>query len=151
MEKKDLALSFTLSGITTDEFAILEDSYMEGDQVNMGTFVNFGHNIDHHVIGIQVKFQFEQNEKPFLVISATCSFQLQEEAWKSLVDENEQKIVLPEGFASHLAVITVGTVRGILYEKTRETPYKDYLIPPINLTDLIQEDVVIQLKSDEVS
>ena len=149
MTKKELVLSFKLVDISTNEFAILEESYTEGENVQMGTFVNFGQDREHQVLGSNLKFQFEQNEKPFLVISATCSFQLEEEAWKSLLDEDGQKIVIPEGFASHMAVMTVGTIRGILYEKTKDTPFKDYIIPPINLTKLIQEDVVIEFASSE--
>lgn len=149
MTKKELALSFKLVDISTNEFAILEESYTEGENVQMSTFVNFGQDREHQVLGANLKFQFEQNEKPFLVISATCSFQMEEEAWKSLLDEDGQKIIIPEGFASHMAVMTVGTIRGILYEKTKDTPFKDYIIPPINLTRLIQEDVVIEFESSE--
>ncbi|MCC5915520.1 MAG: hypothetical protein JJU46_14190, partial [Balneolaceae bacterium] len=123
--------------------------YTEGENVQMGTFINFGHDHEQCVLGSIIKFQFEQNEKPFLVISATCSFQMEGDAWKSLLDEKGQKIIIPEGFASHMAVITVGTIRGILYEKTKDTPYKEYIIPPINLTHLINEDVVIELEPSE--
>lgn len=147
--KEELALSFKLVDISTKEFAVLEDSYTDGEKVRMGTFVNFGHNKGERVLGAILKFQFDQNEKPFIVISATCSFQLEEDAWNSLLIEDGKKIVIPEGFASHMAVITVGTIRGILYEKIKDTPFKDYIIPPVNLTELIQEDVVIEFDPSE--
>lgn len=147
--KEELALSFNLVGISTNEFAILEEVYTDSENVRMGTFVNFGHDREHRILGAILKFQFEQNEKPFLVISATCNFQLKKDAWESLLEENGQKIVIPEGFASHMAVITVGTIRGILYEKIKDTPFRDYIIPPINLTELIQEDVVIEFEPSE--
>lgn len=141
MTKKELALSFKLADISTDEFAILEDSYTEGENVQMSTFITFGQDREHRVLGAKLKFQFEQNEKPFLVISATCSFQLEEEAWNSLLDEENEKLVIPEGFASHMAVITVGTIRGILHEKTKDTPYNQFIIPPVNLTEMINGDI----------
>ena len=146
---KDLALSFKLVDISTNEFAILEDSYSDGDTVQMSTFLNFGHDREHRVLGSTLKFQFEQNEKPFLVISATCSFQMEEKAWEAIQNKEDKKIVIPEGFASHMAVITVGTIRGILYEKTKDSPFKDYIIPPINLTELIKEDVEIEFGPSE--
>ena len=144
--KEELALSFKLVGISTNEFAMFEESYTEDENVRMGTFVNFGHDREHRVLGATLKFQFEQNEKPFLVIAATCSFQMEEKAWESLMEDDGQKIVIPEGFASHMAVIKVGTIRGILYEKTKDTIFKDYIIPPINLTDSIKEDVEIEFE-----
>mgnify|MGYP006274838679 CR=1 FL=1 len=149
MTKKELALSFKLVNISTDEFAILEDSYTEGENVQMTTNITFGHDIEHRGLGAQLKFQFEQNEKPFLVITATCGFQLDEEAWESLLDEEGKKLVLPEGFASHLAVITVGTIRGILHEKTTNTPFNQFMIPPINLTQMIHGDVEMEFGSGD--
>jgi hypothetical protein len=74
---------------------------------------------------------------------------MEEDAWNELLDAQGNKIVIPEGFASHMAVITVGTIRGILYEKVKDTLFKEYIIPPINLTELIQEDVVIEFSSSE--
>lgn len=147
MNKEELALSFKLVDISTNEFAILENSYTEDENVQMGTFVSFGHDREHRILGATLKFQFEQSENPFLVIAASCSFQLAEDAWNSLQDKEEKKIVIPEGFASHMAVITVGTIRGILYEKTKDTPFKDYIIPPINLTELIEGDLEIEFES----
>ena len=147
--KKELALSFKLVDISTSEFAILEESYTEDENVQMGTFVNFGHDREHRVLGATLKFQFEQNERPFLVIAATCSFQMEKKAWEAIQNKEDKKIVIPEGFASHMAVITVGTIRGILYEKTKDTPFKDYIIPPINLTELIKEDIEIEFGLSE--
>ena len=144
-----LALSFRLVDINTEEFAILEDGYTKDGDTRLGTFLNFGMDPEHYVLSSNVKFQFEQNEKPFLIISATCSFELEKEAWDSLLNEDNDALVIPEGFTSHMAVITVGTVRGILHEKTRDTPFNDYIIPPINLTELIKEDLVLPFEEQQ--
>ena len=149
MTNKELALSFKLADISTDEFAILEESYTEGENVRMGTFITFGQDREQRILGAKLKFQFEQNEKPFLVISATCSFQLEEEAWGSLLDEENEKLVIPEGFASHMAVITVGTIRGILHEKTKDSPFNQFIIPPVNLTEMIKGDVEMEFGSGD--
>lgn len=142
---KELALSFRLINIKTEEFAILEDSYREGEQTRMGTFMDFGVDEEKHILGINVKFQFEQNEKPFLVVSVSCGFELEDEAWNSLYDKENHKIVIPEGFASHMAVLTIGTARGVLHEKTVDTEFNNFIIPPINLTTMIKEDIDMDL------
>ena len=146
---KKLALSFRLVHIRTEEFAILEDGYSKDGNTKLDTFLNFGMDQENHVLSSNVKFQFEQNEMPFLVVSATCSFEMEEEAWESLLNEDKDGLVIPEGFTSHMAVITVGTVRGILHEKTRDTPFNDYIIPPINLTELIAEDLILPFEEQE--
>lgn len=142
---KELALSFRLANIKTEEFAILEDSYSEGEVVKLATYLDFGIDKEKRVLGSNVKFQFEQQEKPFLVISVTCGFQLEEEAWESLIVEERNNLKVPEGFASHMAVLTVGTARGVLHEKTYGTAFNDFIIPPINLTEMIEGEIEIDL------
>ncbi|MEQ8523749.1 hypothetical protein [Gracilimonas sp.] len=145
---KELALSFRLVSIKTDEFAIIEDSFEEEGKVSLESSFNFRVDKEKHILGTTVKFQFEQNDKPFLIISVTCGFEMEEEAWESLIDVDNNKIIIPEGFASHMAVLTVGTARGVLHEKTSETDFSDFIIPPINLTKIITEDIEIELSVD---
>jgi hypothetical protein len=76
-----------------------------------------------------------QDEKAFLILKTRCEFEIEGEAWNSFISENT--ITVPEGFASHLAVITVGTARGVLHEKTNDTSFNHFVIPTINLTALI--------------
>lgn len=146
---KELALSFRLVNIKTDEFAIIEDSFEKEGKVSLESFFNFRVDKEKHILGTTVKFQFEQNDKPFLVISVTCGFEMEEEAWKSLIGADKNKIIIPEGFASHMSVLTVGTARGVLHEKTNETDFNDFIIPPINLTKIINEDIEIELNVNE--
>lgn len=146
---KELALSFRLVNIKTDEFAVIEDSFEEEGKVSLESSFNFLVDKEKHILGTTVKFQFEQNDKPFLIISVTCSFEMEEEAWESLIDKNKNNVIIPEGFASHMAVLTVGTARGVLHEKTNETDFNDFIIPPINLTKIINEDIEIELRVDE--
>lgn len=146
---KELALSFRLVNIKTDEFAIIEDSFKEEGKVSLETSFNFRVDKEKHILGTTVKFQFEQNDKPFLIISVTCGFEMEEEAWDSLSDKDKNNLIIPEGFASHMAVITVGTARGVLHEKTNETDFNHFIIPPINLTKIINEDIEIELNVDE--
>lgn len=145
----DLALSFSLVDIDTNEFAIIESAYKEEQNVGLSTSVNFGFDSENYVLGAQVRFQFEQDDSPFLIIDSTCGFEISEESWDYMLDKETNHLILPEGFASHLAVITVGTIRGILHEKTKETPFNKFIIPPINLTTIINEDIVLDLNKSE--
>src|SRR5699024_1212320 len=134
MNNDKLALQFRIADINTLEFAILEENYDESDEVRLSTSLNFGFDKEKHVLGVDVKFQFLQDEKAFLLIAVQCGFEIEEKAWDSFMDENV--LTIPEGFASHLAVITVGTTRGVLHEKTNDTVFNDFIIPTVNLTNL---------------
>jgi hypothetical protein len=146
MKNDELALQFRIAEIDTLQFAILEENYDESEEVGLGTSLNFGLDEENQVIGVDVKFQFMQDEKAFLLITVQCGFVIEKKAFESFV--GEKKITIPEGFASHLAVITVGTARGALHEKTNNTPFNDFIIPTINLTALIKEDVVLDIDTD---
>lgn len=145
-KESELVFGFKLAEINTNEFAIIDDAFKERKKVNLGTTINFGTDQEMRALGINMKFQYEQSKKPFLVIAATCVFQIEENAWKNLINHEAKKIVFPEYFASHLAVLTVGTIRGILHEKTMGTPYNKFILPPINLTNLIKKDIEIDFE-----
>ncbi|HYX05547.1 MAG TPA: hypothetical protein VE912_02315 [Bacteroidales bacterium] len=147
-KEEKLALSFKIAGINTEEFAIVEDEFNEKEPSKLGAAINFGINEENQIIGIRTKFQFEQKGKPFLIIAVACDFEIEKKAWNNLFDKESNSILLPEGFASHLAMLTVGTTRGVLHEKTNNTPFNRFILPPINLTKLIKEDVTIKLEKE---
>ncbi|NOQ75958.1 MAG: hypothetical protein GQ574_28385 [Crocinitomix sp.] len=70
-----------------------------------------------------------------------------DETWLLLTDE--QELVFPKGFIRHLSVICVGTARGILHAKTEGTKFNEFILPTINVEDLIQEDASFELKEEE--
>lgn len=145
MKDDELALKFRIADINTLEFAILEENYEKPHEVELSTSLNFGFDKEKHVLGVDVKFQFMQDEKAFLLITVQCGFEIEDKAWDSLI--NDDTITIPKGFASHLAVITIGTARGVLHEKTNDTPFNNFIIPTINLTTLIEEDVVLDIEA----
>lgn len=137
-------IGFKLKKINTDQFAYIDDAYDdENDEFNLETNIGFGIDSSNSAIKSSVKIQFEQNEKPFLIIEASCEFDIDPKMWKDFTDETKVKI--PKGFMAHLAVITVGTTRGILHDKTENTPYNEFILPTLNVADMIKEDVEFKL------
>ena len=49
---------------------------------------------------------------------------------------------LPSGFVCHLAMLAIGTARGVLHAKTENTLFNKYLIPTINVAELIKDDII---------
>ncbi len=148
MDNDELALQFRIANIDTREFAIFEEHYNEPlEELGLSTSLNIGADSENHFLKVDVKFQFMQDEKALLLITVRCEFEIEAEAWNSFIDENI--ITVPQGFASHLAAITAGTARGVLHEKTSDTSFNHFIIPTINLTTFIEEDVVFEM--DEFS
>jgi hypothetical protein len=147
MKDNKSKVGFVLQKIITEQFAILEEAHEDGKEAKVNTQIQFAINADQKFLGTKVAFKFENSITPFLVVEASCHFQIMEESWDSFRQENAEVYKVPAGFLCHLAMLTVGTVRGILHAKTENTPFNQYVVPTINVAALIKEDIVFDLKN----
>lgn len=145
MEPSNTKVSFALRRITTEQFAIIEDAFTEGKEINLTTQLKFGANAGHRIIVLHANFRFEQDGNPFLIVEAAGHFSIEEKAWTGFYNAEANHLTVPQGFICHLAVLVIGTTRGILHAKTENTAFNRFFIPTINVTETIQENVVIEL------
>ena len=146
MDKKNSQISFSFKGIKVEQFALLEESYgPTKEEVKLGTELQFKVEQSNKQIGVFASFEFSQAKNAFLKIVVSCHFKIQEESWISLSKLEEQKITIPKGFLIHLAMLTVGTSRGVLFAKTEGTVFSKFIIPTVDVTKMILEDVAINV------
>jgi hypothetical protein len=55
-------------------------------------------------------------------------------------------LTIPKGFLAHLAMISVGTARGILHCKTENTIFNNFVLPLVNVASMIPEDEQFELQ-----
>ena len=89
-----------------------------------------------------------QNKKSFIKIEVSCHFKIQDESWNNLVHVEDANLIIPKTFLSHIAMITVGTARGILFSKTEGTPFSKFIIPTVNVVAMIKKDASFELDTD---
>jgi len=141
------SVGFQLKRITTEQFAILPESYDNKNQeISMGIGLNFSVDIENNVVAVFVKVQFEQQKSPFIIVEIANHFYIEEVAWNSFCLDTE-KVVIPKGFATHLLVLTIGTIRGVLHGKTENTEFNNFILPTVNATELINSDIELSIKS----
>jgi hypothetical protein len=138
-------VGFMLQRIVTNQFAIIEKSFKENHEIELHSEINYGFNEQYRVIGCTCHFELTINRIPFIIIKVTCEFQIEENNWNNFIDKEKNVINFPEGFLSHLAVITIGTTRGILHAKTENTRFNQYFLPTINLTDFVKNNISFPL------
>lgn len=143
MTFKNLSMKFNLLKIKTEQFAILEDNFDKNEIVNLNTNLSFGLNSMDKVFLLTPKYTFEINGKPFMTIQISCFFKIEDTTWDSFI--NKKQIVLPKDFVAHMAMITVGTSRGILHTKTEGTVFNEYILPPLNVAEMIGEDIIFDI------
>lgn len=132
-----------MSKISIEQFAILADSApTETSRVKLETQVEFKIAEDNRLVAAIIQFIFMNGLSPFMKLDVSCSFSIKPEDWEKMTQQ-DGRIILPKGFLCHMAMHTVGTARGILHCKTESTPFNSYIIPPINIEQIILDDIVI--------
>jgi hypothetical protein len=145
MDKKNKngSIGFQLNKITTEQFAIIPDAFnKDNSKIEMSIGLKFGMDKERKIIAPFVKVQFEQRKKAFIIIEIANHFNIEEKAWNSF-EKSETGIIIPKGFASHLVMLTIGTLRGALHCKTENTEFNNFILPTINVTELIKDNVVL--------
>jgi len=72
-------------------------------------------------------------------VEATCIFHIEPSDWEMLIIE--KGLLIPKVFITHLTLLTIGTVRGILHAKTEGTNFNGFLLPTVNVTELVTADI----------
>lgn len=143
MSDKNLSIPFKLVNIEEKQFSVFEEVLKLEKPIQEKVSTGFGVDVESRVIGSSVEYMLLKEDKPMLHIEVVCYFEIEEKAFnKKLV--RADKLVLPIGFAKHLAMVTTGTTRGVLYANTHNTDFKDYFMRMIDV-DKILEDKDITL------
>lgn len=137
----NLPVKFKLTDINIEQFAIFEDKYKKDGKVLFSSNIDYKLDEANMLIGCFMKFSFEQDKNTFLYLEASCHFGIEKKSWNNFLSE-EGKVIIPEYFMEHMGVITVGTARGLLYSKTEKTMFNTFIIPPINISGMVNSDGV---------
>jgi len=138
-------VGFALVGIKTEQFATFDENYSEKAKTGLNTSLEFKFNKDDKLIAVFVTIIFEQNKKAILKLQVSCHFKISDDSFNSFCANSV--ITLPKGFMTHLTMITVSSVRGVLHAKTESTFYNKYLLPTIDITKMVKSDVEFSLKN----
>lgn len=140
-----LSIPFKLAKIEEKQFSVFEE-YLESDSpVQEKIGVGFGGGVEDRIIAASIDYQLLKDKQPFIHIRVACYFEIEPKAFKEKL-HTEEGIKLPVELARHLANITVGTARGILFSNTQNTPFSQYPMRLINLQRILKEDVYIDLE-----
>ena len=147
MKTENKGVGFLLQGIKTEQFAIFDDNYTPKKDIGLNTNLQFKVDSQNKQMGVFLGFEYIQGKKIFLKIIVSCHFKIEENDWNRFLQEDN--LIVPKGFQAHLAMITIGTTRGVLFAKTESTPFSKYIIPTINVAEMIENDATFKINSEE--
>lgn len=131
---------FKIENIKVNQFAIIEPS-SETKDIQISGNITTSFNSEEYLINIILSSKYMIKEKQLLTFQVTCAFKIKDETWQEWSKQNQ--VVIPRDFLVHLAVLTFGTARGILYERTSGTIYQTLYLPLTNVDEFFKEDIVI--------
>jgi hypothetical protein len=136
-------IGFQMNQIAVNQFAILAPEPPAGD-ISVELSVQFKTDIVNKGIAVVFGIRFSHNDALLLLLEIQCEFKIKPEDWDGLILDGE--VVIPVYFLRHIALHTVGTARGVLFCKTEGTPFNKFILPPVNLESMINQDVRIPLR-----
>lgn len=143
---KESTVGFALCKIATIQFAIIENAFVEEKNIQLKVGINYDLNYLNKIVTCFTRFEFIINENPFLIIHIGCEFKIEDSSWDSFINKEKNTIIFPKNFMCHLAVITTGTVRGILHAKTENTKFNTFFLPTIDISNMIKEDISFNIE-----
>jgi hypothetical protein len=149
MKTPTKSIGFSLKKVSTEQFAIIEEGFNEQGKIRLNTSMRFAADDTQKYVAVFTSFIFDSDNKPFLLIEASCHFSIEDPAWIDMLKSEINTLIVPKGFLCHLAMLTVGTSRGILHAKTEGTCFNKYVLPTINVTDIIKEDATFGFNKSE--
>lgn len=147
-EKK--TIPFRIVGIETSQFALIEDSFKDDCDIELAVGVPISASDEDHAIEAALNVQFKCESAPFIILEVKIKFDIEPEAFQSLMVTKKKRtvVVIPVGLARHLATLTVGTARGVLHERLSKTKLNGFVLPTIDLTKILEEDIVLDKKEE---
>lgn len=139
-----LAIPFKLAKIEEKQFSVFEENLESDAPVQEKIGIGFGGEVADRIIAASINYQLVKDDQPFIHIKLDCYFEIEEKAFEEKLHK-ENSIELPKKFAQHLASITAGTTRGVLYANTKNTSFSDYPMRLINLKNILKEDICLEL------
>lgn len=143
MSMKELSIPFKMVKIDENQFSMFEDVLSIETEINQSIGFGFGADTKHNTIAVAMQYLLQKDGKPLLKQEITCYFEVKKEAFKKLTKKGE--IILPCNFGKHLAMLTTGTARGILYANTKNTAFHKFLMGAINIDTMFKEDIAIEI------
>lgn len=137
-------LGFAFTGLRTISFAQIEVAYKKTGETNLISHLGFGIDIDDHTITCNTKFSFEKKkDQPFLILELRGLFTINKNDFLNKVKQTDNSFLITKDLATHFAVLMIGSARGVLHAKTEGTTFNQYLLPTMDVKNMIPEDIVL--------
>jgi hypothetical protein len=149
METQNKPVNFRLVKIITNQFATFDDAFDGQRDIEVITDASYGASIEGKTVFCIISHNFKNTEgSAFIKVALTCIFEIEPDDWARIISDDKTILTLPRDLCIHMAMLAIGTARGVLHSKTEGTSFNMHVLPTINTLDMIPSDLIINFTPD---
>ena len=135
-------LYYRFKSVSVEQFATISEDLSDKMPMDYKTRFSFRFLKDENVLVSRADVILLQKNELKMKAIFDCSFEIKEESVVEATLGNGD-VVIPRGLLVQLASLNYGTLRGIIIERTKGTPFSSVFLPPLIVEDIITEDLVV--------
>ena len=134
-----MMIPYKIARLETRQFAIFPEKFNNQEDAGVSSAFEYSINTEKTVIRCRSTFHYVQGENVLMVLEMTAIFSIAPEG----MEEIQKNGSIPVDFLRYMGTIVVGAARGVIHTKTEGTVLNAVVLPPINLMEIIKEDLVV--------
>lgn len=134
-----MTIPYKIARLETRQFAIFPERFDSSAEFGVNSSYEFSISADTSAIRCRSTFHYIQGENVLMILEMNAFFAIAPEG----MAEIQSKGSVPVDFLRYMGTIAVGAARGIIHAKTEGTVLNSIVLPPINLVEIIKDDLVI--------
>ena len=135
-----MTIPYRIVKIENTQFAFFPDKFVVSDRVKVDVAFNFAPNKDISMIRCTSIIHYTQNDNLLLVLEMATYFEIAQVG----IDNIKKDGKVPVDFLRYMGTIAIGTARGVIHAKTEGSVMNPIVLPPINLVEIIREDLKVE-------
>lgn len=134
-----MTIPYKIARLETKQFAVFPDLFNNAEVVGVKSSYEFSISTDLAFIRCRSFFHYVQGDNVLMILEMGAIFDIAPEG----VAEIRANGSVPVDFLRYMGTIVVGAARGIIHAKTEGTVLNSVVLPPINLVEIIKNDLVV--------
>ncbi len=131
----DKGILYQFVKLDLTHFATFDENYAgDGGEVEISNQFQFAYDFENNLIRCTTSVAFNAATGTLLDAELSSYFLLDEQSAAALRDGEE--VVMPPGFLAQLASLSYGSMRGVIYAKTMDSPLRKIVLPPNNVSSI---------------
>ncbi|MBE6334782.1 MAG: hypothetical protein E7071_08200 [Bacteroidales bacterium] len=139
------AVYYKFVGLELPQFATFEDNYKEDDlNIDISCKFSFAYNSSERVICCSNSIVVSKERVPLIKADLDAYFAINELSVEAISENGE--IVLQPALQAQFASLTYGTMRGVIFAKTLNTPLSKVILPPNDVMSIFNQVIRFKVK-----